>query len=136
MVTNNDAALGKQARGQVMGLITQFLLGMAVNLIGLPSQRTGGWKATTTVFVVLHSLIALGLAFGAVQVFRLARPADQRTRQLATYGLIAIVATIVAGIATLSTKNNWWSYAMAVGFASALLMYGGLLLGRAKQEPA
>jgi peptidoglycan/LPS O-acetylase OafA/YrhL len=132
----NEAELVKQVRGQVMALITMFLLGMGVNLIGLPSETTGGWKVTTTVLVSLHALIALGLAIGAIRVFLLAKAADPRTRQLATYGLIAIAATIVAGIATLSTKNNWWSYAMAVGFVAALLIYGALLLQRTAREPA
>jgi peptidoglycan/LPS O-acetylase OafA/YrhL len=124
------AALVKQARGQVMGLIAQFLLGMAVTLIGLPSETKGGSKTATTVFLIAHVVIAVGLAFGAVQVVLLARTTDPRTRRLATYGAVAIAATIVTGIATLSTKNNWWSYAMAVGFAAALIVYGALLLPR------
>ena len=128
------AALVKQARGQVMGLITQFLLGMAVTLIGLPSETTGGSKTATTVFLIVHVVIAVGLAFGAVQVILLARTTDRRTRRLATYGAVAIAATIVAGMATLSTKNNWWSYAMAVGFAAALIAYGALLLPRTDRE--
>jgi MFS family permease len=128
------AALVKQARGQVMGLIAQFLLGMAVTLIGLPSETTGGSKTATTVFLIVHVVIAVGLAFGAVQVVLLARTTYPRTRRLATYGAVAIVATIVAGMATLSTKNNWWSYVMAVGFAAALIAYGALLLPRADRE--
>jgi hypothetical protein len=35
---------------------------------------------------------------------------------------------VVADILTLITKNNWWSYTMAVGFIAALLASGGLLL--------
>ena len=120
------AALIRQARGQVMGLITQFLLGMAVTLIGLPSETTGGSKAATTVFLIVHVVIAVGLAFGAVQVLLLARTTDRRTRRLATYGAVAIAVTIVAGMATLSTKNNWWSYAMAVGFFVSPACHGAL----------
>jgi hypothetical protein len=33
-----------------------------------------------------------------------------------------------AGIFTVMTGSNWWSYAMAVGFITALLTYGSLLL--------
>jgi peptidoglycan/LPS O-acetylase OafA/YrhL len=124
------AALIRQARGQVMGLMTQFLLGMAVNLIGLPSETKGGSKTATSILLTVHMLIAAGLAVGAVLVLRLARGTDQRTRRLATYGAVAIAAAIVAGSATLPTKNNWSSYAMAVAFAAAVLSYGALLLWR------
>jgi len=43
-------------------------------------------------------------------------------------GAAAIAVAVVAGILTLITKNNWWSYTMAVGFIAALLAYGSLLL--------
>jgi len=51
-----------------------------------------------------------------------------RWRRQAVTGAIAIVAAFGAGALTLATKNNWWSYAMAVGFIAALLAYGSLLL--------
>ena len=42
--------------------------------------------------------------------------------------LRAIAATTAAGILTMITKSNWWSYTMALGFIASLLVYGGLLL--------
>ncbi|MBO0774910.1 MAG: hypothetical protein J2P34_01240, partial [Actinobacteria bacterium] len=40
----------------------------------------------------------------------------------------AIGVTVTAGILTLLTSSNWWSYAMAAGFAAALLTYASLLV--------
>lgn len=66
------------ARHQVMGLAAQFLLGMAVNLLGLPSQAKGTAHTASTVFLAAHVLITLGLLAGAIMIIRAtARP---RTR--------------------------------------------------------
>ena len=43
-------------------------------------------------------------------------------------GATAIAMAAAAGILTLITKGDWWSYAMAVGFIAALLASGSLLL--------
>jgi hypothetical protein len=47
-------------------------------------------------------------------------------------GAAAISVTTAAGVLTLLTKSNWWSYAMAAGFITALLTYGSIL---AQPEP-
>ena len=49
-------------------------------------------------------------------------------------GAAAIAVAVGAGILTLITKNNWWSYTMAVGFIAALLAYGNLLLPASAAE--
>ena len=36
--------------------------------------------------------------------------------------------TFGAGIITLITKSDWWSYTMAVGFIVSLLVYGSLVV--------
>ena len=57
---------------------------------------------------------------------------------MARWGAAAIVLTFGAGITTLITKNNWWSYAMAVGFIASLLVYVSLLVqatGAAGESP-
>ena len=41
-------------------------------------------------------------------------------RRRAITGAAAIAVAVGAGILTLATKNNWWSYTMAVGFIAAL----------------
>ena len=122
------AAVRHLARHQVMGLVSVFLLGMAVNLLGLPSQTSGAAHLASIAFLAAHALIALGLLVGTTMLLRAATGLGGRWRRLATAGAVAIVAAFVAGVLTLITKNNWWSYTMAVGFIAALLAYGSLLL--------
>jgi heme A synthase len=117
----------QHARHQVIGLAAQFLLGMAVSLIGQPSETTGAAHTASNVLLGLHVLVAVVLIAGAAGVIRATRGRGQQ-RRLARWGAAAIVLTFGAGIATLITKSNWWSYAMAVGFLVALLVYVGLLV--------
>jgi hypothetical protein len=111
-----------------MGLAGVFLLGMAVNLLGLPSETSGAAHVASIALLAAHVLIALGLLIGTVMLIRAAAGLGGRWRRQAVTGAIAIVAAFGAGALTLATKNNWWSYAMAVGFIAALLAYGSLLL--------
>lgn len=123
------------SRHQVMGLAVQFLLGMAVNLLGLPSQATGAAHTASNVFLVAHIVVAAGLIASAFMVVRSAARAGSQWRGPAIWGAAAIVVTVGAGVLTLSTKSNWWSYAMAVGFIASLLIYGGIHV-RASAPPA
>ncbi|MGI8448086.1 MAG: hypothetical protein ACR2MP_13090 [Streptosporangiaceae bacterium] len=116
------------ARHQVMGLAVLFLLGMAVNLIGQPSQAKGSARTASTVLLAAHVLIALGLVVGAVLVIRATPSARNRSRQLAILGAAAIAAAFAAGLLSMITNSNWWSYGMALGFIASLLAYGGLLI--------
>ena len=116
------------SRHQIMGLAVQFLLGMAVNLLGLPAQTNGAAHAATIAFLAAHIVVSAGMLAGAFMVVRVAARAGDRWRSLAIWGAAAIVATIAAGIVTLITNSNWWSYAMAAGFIASLLIYGGILV--------
>ncbi|MGH3194138.1 MAG: hypothetical protein ACRDOL_44140 [Streptosporangiaceae bacterium] len=124
----------REARNQLGFLSAQFLLGMAVNLIGQPSQTTGAAHTASTVLLSLHVAVGIGLLAGAVMVIRAARGGGDRPRQLARSGAVLIGLTFIAGVMTVITKNNWWSYAMAAGFIASVLLYGSLLV-RA-QSPA
>jgi hypothetical protein len=53
------------SRNQVMFLAVEFLLGMAVNLLGLPSETTGAAHAATIAFLAAHTVVAAGLLAGA-----------------------------------------------------------------------
>ena len=117
----------QHARHQVMGLSLQFLLGMAVSLIGQPSETTGAAHTASNVLLGLHVVVAVILIAGAAGVNRAARSGD-RQRRLARWGAAAIELTFGAGVTTLITKSNWWSYAMAVGFIVSLLVYVSLLV--------
>lgn len=115
----------RQARDQVVGLSAQFLFGMGISLIGPPSETTGAGHTVSNVLLGLHVLIGAALIAGAAGAVRAARDNDRR---LAHWGAAAIVLTFGAGITTLITKSNWWSYAMAVGFLVSLLVYVSLLV--------
>jgi heme A synthase len=117
----------QHARHQVFGLAAQFLIGMAIALIGQPSETTGTAHTASNVLLGLHVLVAVVLIAGAARVVRAARGGG-RQRRLARWGAAAIVLTFGAGITTLVTKNDWWSYAMAVGFIVSLLVYVSLLV--------
>jgi hypothetical protein len=124
----------REARNQLVFLSAQFLLGMAVNLIGPPSQTTGAAHTVSTVLLGLHVVVAIGLLAGTVLVIRAARGGGKRPRQLARSGAVLIGLTVIAGVITVITNNNWWSYTMAAGFIASMLLYGSLLV-RA-QSPA
>ena len=116
------------ARHQVMGLASVFLLGMAVNLTGPPSQTSGAAHLASIAFLAAHVLIALGIVIGTVLLLRAGARLGGRWRRQAITGAAAIIVAVTAGILTLMTTSNWWSYAMAAGFIAALLAYGSLLL--------
>ena len=116
------------ARHQMMGLTGTFLLGMAVNLIGLPSQTSGAAHIASLALLAAHMLIALGLVLGAVMLLRAIPHGRRMWRKQAILGAAAISVTTAAGVLTLLTKSNWWSYAMAAGFITALLTYGSILV--------
>jgi heme A synthase len=110
-----------------MALSAQFLIGMALALIGPPSQTTGAAHIVSEVLLGPHILVAVGLIAAAAQTIRFARGSG-RQRQLAYGGAAAIVLTIGTGILTVITNNNWVSYAMAAGFITSLLVYVSLLV--------
>jgi hypothetical protein len=117
-----SVSLRRRSREALTALALQFLLGMAANLIGEPESGVGvavGW-----VVVVLHILIAIGLVVIAVRLLLAARQA-QRGARLATWGLVVILITFLAGVVTMVTGSDWASYAMATGFLAAAALYGG-----------
>ena len=122
------ASVRHLARHQIMGLVSVFLLGTAVNLTGLPSQTSGGAHLASIAFLAAHALIAPGLITGTVLLLRAVGRLVGQWRRRAVAGAAAIAAAVAAGILTVFTSSNWWSYIMAVGFITALLAYGSLLL--------
>lgn len=105
----------------------EFLLGMGANLIGLPSEVSGGARAATLTLIGLHAVLALGIVTLAVLANRSAREAQVSTR-MARNGLVAVVVTFLAGLGTLGTGNGWLSFVMAAGFLAAAGSYGAAYL--------
>jgi len=128
--THNNSSqrllIKKQARDQLGGLSVMFLLGMAVNLIGLPSETKGSIQTITTILVGLHALLGIGLIAGSI--LTVLRAKSSVFLKLALIGLVIIVFTFFCGVMTLNTENNWWSYAMSVGFLASFWIYGVLFV--------
>ena len=120
--------LHRRARSQLMMLTIQFLLGMGVNLIGLPSETSGLAKGTTSALLGLHILVSLGLIVVAALTIWRSGPLDRQSTNQAWVGGILIVISTVAGVLATSAESNWWSYLMAVGFIASFVVYGNLLL--------
>lgn len=123
---DNYTRLRHGARQAIIALTLLFLLGMAVNLIGLPSETSGGVKAATSVLLGLHVFIAIGLLAGAVGTAAAARKVGGSLGKLAWIAAAGVVVTFTAGVLTMATEENWWSYVMAAGFITVLLTYGAI----------
>jgi hypothetical protein len=132
--TSNSRDLGNRVQAQLGMLVVMFLLGISINLIGLPSDLSGTAKTASTIFFVLHGLLAIGLIINAGLVIRLALKTNSSLVKRAQLGAGVIFLTFIAGIVTSETSSSWWSFAMAAGFAASLPIYGTLLLrARTKQ---
>lgn len=114
------------ARHQVMGLTAQFVFGMALSLVGQPSETRGGAHIASDVLLGAHVLLAVGLVAGAAMVIRAA--GGGRERRLAHWGAVMIGLTFVTGVLTVVTRSNGWSYAMGIGFVASLALYVALLV--------
>ena len=125
-MTSTNRQLERAVQRQFGLLSVQFLLGMAVNLIGSPDEIKGLAKASTSIFLLLHVLVAIILIVNAVLIARLAKP-NPATRRFARFGSIAVGIAVIGGILTMSAPgSNWWSYLMAVAFIAAFGVYGRL----------
>ena len=128
MLAKNGRGIVERIQAQLVILVVMFLLGIAVNLIGSPSEVSGATKTASIILLVLHGLFGLGLIVNAGLIIRLAFKANAALVKQAQLGAIVIVFAFITGVITNETKNSWWSFAMSVGFAISLLIYGSLLL--------
>ena len=124
--TNSKHGMIVRAMSQIRMLTAMFVLGMAVNFIGLPQETTGLAKTADLIFLGLHVLIAVGLVIGSVITFRLALRAAPQWGRLAGIGVALIAVTFIAGVLTVWLKSDWWSYVMALGFIGSFLIYVSL----------
>ena len=124
--------LNRRARSQLSMLVLQFLLGMGVNLIGLPSENSGGAKVITGILLGLHILLSLGLLVVAVLCLLRSGPLDDAMRNQVLLGGVLVLVSFVAGILDTSLGSNWWSFLMAVGFIGAFVVYGWIYVKTAR----
>ncbi|HEX6497673.1 MAG TPA: hypothetical protein VF054_01425 [Micromonosporaceae bacterium] len=124
----NRRGLPFWANYQVGLLAAQFLFGMAVNLLGFGDETKGTAKVFSTVFLVIHFVIALALLVGAIVALVQARKSAPRFNGLALTGVIVVALTVIVGFATMAADNDWLSYLMAVGFIVSLMLYVSMLV--------
>lgn len=129
-IKSNNNPLRQRARSALIMLTAQFVLGMAVNLIGLPSEAdTPFAKISSTIFLDLHMLIALGLLIGAVLAIKNSITQKSKFKNLVWIGAASVVISTIGGMLTMGTTGKeWWSYLMAIGFISAFISYGMLYM--------
>ena len=113
----------------------EFLLGMGANLVGLPSEVTGGARAATLTFIGLHAVLAIGILVVAFLVSRSASEEQVAVRPT-TIGGISVAITFVAGLGTLMTGSGWLSFVMAAGFLAAAAMYVAAYAEVSRRSPA
>jgi hypothetical protein len=123
-----QAAIRSRARGLFATILLQLLLGMAVNLIGMPMQTASAAKIASDIFLSLHILIAIGMVVGGILTAVYAGRVRSALAGVARMGLAVIIITFAAGVLTAITKSNWWSYLMAAGATALLLIYGVLFV--------
>jgi hypothetical protein len=136
MNTTAASKLAKRARAQIAMLSAQLLLGMAVNLIGMPKEVSGGSKVATTTFLALHILIGIGLLVGSLLAVKRALAVSPHFVRDAWIGVALVTVTFVSGMLTFMLDNNWWSYAMAAGFLASYLLYGAMFVYADRQSRA
>jgi hypothetical protein len=121
--------LRRSALRQIELLTVQFVLGMGANFIG--SGVKGFAEIAGTTVVVLHIAVAITLLLLAITTTTAAAKVSSSAKRAAYLAAGTIAVTFIAGLLTLLTGSNWWSFAMAVGFMAALLLYGKLYVDRA-----
>lgn len=109
-------------------LIGQFVIGMAVNLIGLPSEQTGLIKTVSSVLLGLHVLTGIGIVVLSVLSLVFAGKDRVGISAMAWRAAGSVYVAFAAGVLNLVTGNDWWSFLMTAGAAGSLLFYGLLYL--------
>lgn len=130
--TTLPTPLARSAGAQLLLLLLQFLVGMAVNMVGVPAETTGTARLAADLLLGLHVLAAIGMLVGAVFALRYSRGAGSRLRPMAFRGFGTVVVAFAAGVLTLLTGSDWWSYLMAAAATASLIFYG-LLFVRSKE---
>jgi hypothetical protein len=123
----NLTELRGRVRAQIAMLVAQFLLGMAVALIG---DREETWaKVSKDILLGLHVLVAIGLIVGVILTMRLAVHLSAKLQRTARVAALGVGVGVIGGILTLSAPwGDLWSFVMAVGFIVAFLFNGFLYL--------
>lgn len=128
MSKENGMKIAERAKRQISMLVVIFLAGMAVNVIGMPSEVKGTEMAISSVLTGLHVLVGIGLITGGIMVLRVAYKEAMSFVKLAWMGFASVLAAFVSGMIMMATENDWWSFIMATCFLAAFLAYGAVMV--------
>jgi hypothetical protein len=114
--------LQRTSREALTAMAVQFLLGMAANLIGPPSESSGWTRGVAVVVLALHALVGLSLIVVGVRVL-LATRRHGAGRRPAAWALGITVTTFLVGIGTMVTGSGGLSFLMSAGFLATAALY-------------
>lgn len=117
------AALRGNCMGAAVLLITQFGLGIGINLyVALPAHKSFLGTVFGSAVLAVHAIVALALLGTAVSA--LVRAIQiRRAVAFTSVGLAAIVAAAAAGVSFAGSQSNGASLSMALGTAAAMFCY-------------
>lgn len=120
-------------RAIIAMLVTIFLLGMLVNLIGVADKDSSMFhNIISGIILALHVLTAFGILVTAIQLIGLGEKLPEKQKILLRRGFAAVGIAFIAGMTTVATPSPWSdvaSFIMAVGFIAGLILYGCVLVG-------
>lgn len=114
-------------------LAAQYLLGMYVALFALSPDDPGYSKESVLPKIIfgVHGLLGLFLLIGSIIVMIAGvRSGNLKIKRKSIFGFLSILLAFVAGIATITFKDNASeisSYIMSLGFLLSFFFYGKLL---------
>ncbi len=126
---NRQAILTRSGIGMIIGLVVQYLLGMANNLFVTFPHTTDTVKlwiyAWTHVTEALHIILGIIFLVGAPVVLMRAIRAQHRIWVTASaVGLAGIIIAFVSGVLFVITQADPYSLVMSYGFLLSFVAYG------------
>jgi len=110
-------------------LAIQFVLGVYVNMyVTFPEggDANAHWEfASTSLPVLGHIILGIAILFGSLGYLVITLKKKQaQLRPYAISGFVAVLAAFLGGESFVSLQDDAFSMLMAIGFITALLIYG------------
>lgn len=133
---NRDLHL--RVRNILLMMLTEFLLGMAVNVIGpLDAGHRDPIRIGGLILLGLHEAVGVGLLIASIFILHYSSRLDAATVRYARYGAAGTLGALTAGLATITTPlHELCSFLMAALFALAVTAYVLLYTHAERQMPA
>ena len=136
MATDNRYTnlLSRNVKGILLSLCVQFILGMAVNLYAVAPDdpKFGAESPLIKASFIAHGINGLILPLFALTILFFAfKSGNARFKKIAGVGLLSILVAAIAGISTITLKDNaieLASFVMSIGFLLSFVSYGKLFL--------